>query len=331
MSAVVALSVCGDSEMAESAVVVAKVVLGLASSFVRTEVGRWDDFVVDVDHAVVAFDGRDRDATRVRGTAASLGDFEGQRDGMRFAHRCTKHLQRLGHGAWAAQSAERVRDRSWAVPTPSGAPRRQATLVGRLFLGPRPSRRGANLQTHLPEASLRRVYCSSAQVMIEIKIRSATVQPRADLRNARQPDVRPSLPHEHAATSAAGAGRLSAAAPTPWPTGAAATARWPSRRRRTSGVRLRVARRPQRSAVCPVHACQRPCACLVGASARLIRTPRWTVIRVRERVNDLTCVISRESRVPKDGIHWALSLLQTVRTGSLSVDLLQRHPTGLDQ
>ena len=31
--------------------------------------------------------------------------------------------------------------------------------------------------------------------MIEIKIRSATVQRRADSRNARQPDVRPSLRH----------------------------------------------------------------------------------------------------------------------------------------
>ena len=86
MSAVANPSVCGDPDMAaEGSVFVAKVVLGLGSSFVRTEVGRRDDFVVDVDHGVVAFDGRDRDAAGLRGTAASLGDLEGQPDGMRFA------------------------------------------------------------------------------------------------------------------------------------------------------------------------------------------------------------------------------------------------------
>ena len=88
-----AVDASGDPEMAaEIAVVVVKIVLGLASSSVRSEVGWADDVVVDVDHGVIAFDGRDRDAVRRPETAASLADFEGQRDGMRFGRRCTKRL-----------------------------------------------------------------------------------------------------------------------------------------------------------------------------------------------------------------------------------------------
>lgn len=68
VGAVSAVDAPGDPEIAaEIAVVVAKIVLGLASSSVRTEVGRRDDVVVDVDHGAVAFDRRDRDAVRRRG------------------------------------------------------------------------------------------------------------------------------------------------------------------------------------------------------------------------------------------------------------------------
>ena len=52
---------------AEIAVVVAKVVLGLASRLVETGGERPDDLVVDVDRRVVAFDRRDRDTVRAEG------------------------------------------------------------------------------------------------------------------------------------------------------------------------------------------------------------------------------------------------------------------------
>ncbi len=97
VSAASAVDAPGEAEeAAEIAVVIAKLVFGLASSAVRTGIGRRDDVVVDLDRVVVARDGRDRDPVRRRGSAASFGDFEAQRDGMRFGHGRMKHLQRLG-------------------------------------------------------------------------------------------------------------------------------------------------------------------------------------------------------------------------------------------
>jgi hypothetical protein len=66
---------------AEIVVVIAKIVLGLASGSVGTEAGRRDDVVVDADPDVVALNGRDRDTVRRRGPGGRLGDFEAQRYG----------------------------------------------------------------------------------------------------------------------------------------------------------------------------------------------------------------------------------------------------------
>jgi hypothetical protein len=61
------MRVCGDPEMtAESTVLVAKVILGNGLSYAGTAL--------------------------LRGTAASLDDLERQRDGVRFADGCAKHL-----------------------------------------------------------------------------------------------------------------------------------------------------------------------------------------------------------------------------------------------
>jgi hypothetical protein len=65
---------------AERVIVVAKIVLGLALRSVRTDTGRRDDVVMDVDPGLVALDGHDRDTVRRRGAAASLGDLEAQRN-----------------------------------------------------------------------------------------------------------------------------------------------------------------------------------------------------------------------------------------------------------
>jgi hypothetical protein len=89
----IAVAAPGDPDMAaEIAVVVAKIVLGLASSSVRTEVACRDNVVVHADHGRVALDRSDRHTVRRRGTTASLGDLEAQRDRMRFGHGCAKHL-----------------------------------------------------------------------------------------------------------------------------------------------------------------------------------------------------------------------------------------------
>jgi hypothetical protein len=65
---------------AEIVVVIAKIVLGLAPRSGRTKVDRQDAVVVDADPEVIALDRRDRDSVRRGGPAASLGDFESQRD-----------------------------------------------------------------------------------------------------------------------------------------------------------------------------------------------------------------------------------------------------------